>query len=279
MLITELIVFGCAIMAAGALAGYASGLFGIGGGVVLVPIFILIYGFFGPVYTAAHMAVGTSLAIIIPNAIMAALKHYQLGNLDMAVFKRWVAGLLPGVVAGGVLMFFISGFILKLLFLGLLLLSMASLFSSSKEESDNQAVATSYRLGALRISGSFAIAALSVLLGIGGGAFTVPYCRRMIRLPIKEAIAISSFSSVFIGIGGTILAILTGLIHPYDTLSYSLGYVNIISVLLVMPFSIWLAPKGAEMATRMDERNSHRLFMVLLLACMAVLLGHMFYVG
>lgn len=270
----EMLFFMFAIIAAGSVAGYASGLFGIGGGAILVPVFILIFGLVDPQSSPAHMALGTSLGIIMLNTLMSAYKQHKLGNIDWNFFKYWVTSLIPGVITGGILMFFIPGLMIKLLFMGLLLFSLVMLLNSPKHEYSPQESKDNkrYKINHKHLSSSFGIGGLSVLLGIGGGSLTVPYARRIIKMPIQTALGLASISGVLIGIGGTIMAIIIGWFHPNNTIAYSLGYVHIPSVLLVLPFSFWFAPKGVQLANRLDDNINHRLFVALLIACMLVLL-------
>ncbi len=261
------------ILLSGAVAGFASGFFGIGGGVILVPIFIIVFEHFGHAGIATHTAVGTSLAIIIPNALMASKKQIALGNLDALLFKRWLPGLIIGIVIGGIAMLFIAGIILKIIFLFLLLFSMLSLFLKDTHKTPD---AISTPSSTIRIAaGSSIIALLSVLMGIGGGTFIVPYCKKLLHISLKKAMAISSLSGVFIGIGGTIMAIVTGVIYQGPILPLSVGYVNWLSFLLILPMSLWITPKGVSAAHKLSESTVKKCFIGLLLVCILLLLVKM----
>ncbi|WP_119344174.1 sulfite exporter TauE/SafE family protein [Facilibium subflavum] len=259
------------ILIAGGIAGFASGLFGIGGGVVLVPVLIVIFEHFGNPEISTHTAICTSLAIIIPNALISSIKQIQANNLDLALFKRWMIGLLIGIVIGALLMLTLSGIVLKILFLCLLIFSLFSLFGNDKKTNGLTRVTT-----AKLTIGSTVIAAFSVLLGVGGGTFTVPYCKKILRLPIKKAIAISSLSGLFIGTGGTIIATITGLVHDTPTILWSLGYLNWIVVILVLPTSLWLTPKGVMYSHKLSEKAIKYLFILLLCLCILIMLVKIF---
>lgn len=92
-----------AVAAIGLLSGLVGGLFGVGGGVVIVPLLILALGI------STKTAIGTSLAVIIPTSIMAALRHYQLGNVDLRLAALMAAGALIGALAGASLTAYVSG--------------------------------------------------------------------------------------------------------------------------------------------------------------------------
>jgi uncharacterized membrane protein YfcA len=266
----EIILFGLIIIIVGAFASFASGLFGIGGGVILVPTFVIIFEHFGHTAIGAHTAIGTSLAIIIPNAILSVRKQNQLGNIDLHFFKKWAIGLIPGIICGGILMFFVSGLILKILFLILLLISLATLIFKKEEKASSEVLPEPKF--SLVFLGSYILSGFSVLLGIGGGSFVVPYCNSVLKFPMKKAIATSSLTGLFIGIGGTALAMASGLVQP-PNVDYSIGYVNIVCFFLVLPFCLWLPPKGVAFSNKISEKKNKLLFIGLLIICILMILS------
>src|SRR5262245_32657572 len=102
---------------AGLASGFVSGLFGVGGGIIRVPLFVYLLPLFGvPHAVLMHEAVGTSIALVLPSAIASTRKQLALGNLDLAFFRTWAIGLLAGVLIGVVLLPFISAEILQAIF-------------------------------------------------------------------------------------------------------------------------------------------------------------------
>src|SRR5215470_18778284 len=101
----------------GLASGFVSGLFGVGGGIVRVPLFVYLLPLFGvPHAVLMHVAVGTSIALVLPSAFASTRKQLALGSLDLAYFRTWAIGLLAGVLIGVVLLPFISAEILQAIF-------------------------------------------------------------------------------------------------------------------------------------------------------------------
>ncbi|OGT67708.1 MAG: hypothetical protein A3J38_06620 [Gammaproteobacteria bacterium RIFCSPHIGHO2_12_FULL_45_9] len=250
---------GCVV--AGLVAGYIGALFGVGGGTVLVPAMLLFFAPFAPnTATVMHTALGTSLALIIPNGLMAALHQIRSGALDYRQFKQWVPFVMGGAVVGAILAHFCSADALKGLFTGYLFASAA--FGALKHRFVRQGEIVTLPHAACRVGGPM-IGMLSVLLGIGGGAFIVPFCQAL-RYPIKKAIALSSATTVVVGVVGAIGAIGMGW-HVPGRMSFSWGYVNWLAFLLVMPFIVIASPWGVRTANRLPPQWVHRLYTVFLL--------------
>ncbi len=96
-----LIYLACALVVAGAAVGFLAGLFGIGGGAISVPVFFEVFGILGyPPSVAMPLAVGTSLAVIIPTSISSALGHYKRGTVDVGLLRIWALPILVGVLIG-----------------------------------------------------------------------------------------------------------------------------------------------------------------------------------
>src|SRR5262249_61502239 len=111
--VTYIVVFALAGLA----SGFVSGLFGVGGGIVRVPLFVYLLPLFGvPHAVLMHVAVGTSIALVLPSAFASTRKQLALGNLDVAYFRTWAIGLLAGVLIGIVLLPFISTELLQAIF-------------------------------------------------------------------------------------------------------------------------------------------------------------------
>ncbi len=266
----EIILFGLLILISGAIASFVSGLFGIGGGIILVPVFVIVFEHFSNVDIGTHTAVGTSLAVIIANASLSVKKQIEFGNIDFTFFKKWVIGLIFGIITSGILLFFISGMVLKILFLIMLIFGLSSLIFK-KQEDPSAKIIPKPKFSLIFLGGYF-ISCLAVLLGIGGGSFIVAYSKTVFKFPMKKAIAIASLSGLCIGIGGTILAIITGILQPLPTIEYSVGYVNVLALLLVLPFCIWLPPKGVAFSNKISEQTNRKLFIGLLIICIVVML-------
>ena len=118
------IYFVLILIVVGVFGGYVAGLFGIGGGVVLVPTFVTLFPYFGTSHAVLmHAAVGTCLALIVPGALMSTRKQHQQGNLDLGVLRSWLPAVCVGIVVGALLMGAIPTTVLKVFFVAFLLFS------------------------------------------------------------------------------------------------------------------------------------------------------------
>lgn len=230
------------------IAGYASGLFGIGGGVVTVPALMTILPFWKTSPDVLmHLAVGTSLALILPGGSAATWKQYQLGNLDLSILKTWMPPVIFGVVLGGLVFSKIPSDGLKVFFL--IYLIIATVYAwFQKPPADSQSRVP--RVALQRLVG-VAIGGISLLLGIGGGTFTVPFFK-FCHYPMIRAIAISSATSLVLGIFGTAAVIVDGWGYS-GRAPYSLGFVSLPALLVGTPAMLIFAPLGAKQAHRFKE--------------------------
>ncbi len=231
------------LLAAGVFAGFSAGLFGIGGGVVLVPTFLAILPFFGASPSVVmHCAVGTSLALIIPGGITSTRKQYQMGKLDPQVFKGWIPFIIIGIIIGSVLMRFVSTGFLKIFFTVYLFICLVIVIYKKEVTQPTE----SYPKGWTKRIGGIIIGSSSILLGTGGGTFTVPFYK-MFNYPLKKAIALSTATALVTGIGGAISSVING----WDVANlprYSFGYVNLLAFIIITPIVMFVSPLGSKTA-------------------------------
>lgn len=259
------------LIAVGVLGGYVAGLFGIGGGIVLVPAFVTVFPYFGASHAVLmHAAVGTCLALIVPGAVMSARKQHQQGNLDVSVLRSWLPPVCIGIVIGALLMRVFPTVALKLLFVVFLL--SATVYAIVKRDKEKGGDGVPH--GAVKNAGGVLIGAISVMLGIGGGTFSVPFYR-FFHYPLKRAIALSSATGAFIGLGGAIGAIVAGW-GVAGRPPHSLGYVSIAAFLILTPCMMIFAPLGAKTANALPERLLNRIY-IGFLAAMTVYMGYQTY--
>lgn len=249
------------------IAGYAAGFFGMGGGVVLVPVLLTLYHFAQtPSMYAFHQAVGTSLSLVIPAGVGAVIKQVQLHNVDYKFCKGWLPWVVLGAIIGGLLVSYANPQYLKIIFICYLFLSICIvIFYRGKSRHDGLPKSIYKTTGGVIIGG------FSVMLGIGGGTLTVPFLR-LNHYPMKRSLALSSVTTIAIGVVGCIAMILLGLGKP-GRLPYSLGYVNWLSFLIIAPFMLWLSPHGVRKANQIDKHLLQMLYVVFL----AVVMGYMIY--
>jgi uncharacterized protein len=246
----ELIALAVALGVAGLVAGTVAGLLGVGGGIVLVPVLYQTLVILG-IDESARMplAVGTSLATIIPTSIRSTLSHHAKGAVDWEVLKAWAAPTVVGVVFGAWLASIIGGKGLTAVFaagaavLGLYMIA-------GREE---------WRLGdrVPRGPGSwvlgFANGCLSVMMGIGGGTLGVTVMT-LYGATIHRAVATAAGFGLVIGLPGAIGMIVNGWNAP-GLPPLSLGYVNLVGLALIVPATIVAAPWGVALAHRLSRRT------------------------
>ena len=236
--------------AAGLLAGFLAGLFGIGGGAILVPILMSTFPILGvDPAIVAHMAVGTSLAIIIPTAVRSYRSHRAKGAGNAELLKTWRFFVPAGVVVASLLVSGVSGDVLRLVFAGVAsIIAIKMLFNR-----DSWSLGADLPSAPVTNSVGFGIGFISTFMGIGGGnlnnLFMTSYGQ-----PIHQAVATSAGLGVLIAIPATLGFIYAGYGDP-NLPSWSLGYVHLLGAALVIPFSMFAAPMGARFAHSLPARK------------------------
>lgn len=251
----------------GALAGLMAGLLGVGGGALMVPALILLFGHFQDASGwTAHQAVATSLATVIGTGLMATLAHQRRGGVRWD-YVRWLApGIMLGAWLGALGAAAVPGAWLQRLFGAFLLYTGIKLWRPAPA-----VAATASRRGGLLLPAAGAgIGALSALLGIGGGSMTVPLLVRL-GVPMRAAVGTSSACGVPIALFGVIGFVWSGLGRA-DLPAHSLGFVYWPAVLILLLGSLPLAPLGAALAHRLPTLVLRRIFGTLLIILSARLL-------
>ncbi len=250
-----------ALFAAGAIAGLTAGLFGNGGGFVVVPALLAVFPLFSD-NTAQHIyvAVGTSLASIIVSSSRAVQAHMKRDAVDFEVLKGWAPWLVLGVAAGLYVASLIDGTSLILVFaIGVLFYSFYFLFPEFFANKGG----FSMPKGVGRAALASGLGGFSSLLGIGGGTITVVtmvVCGRKVH----QAVATASGVGFVISLPGAIGFIVLGWNVP-DLPIGSLGYVNLPALLAICVMSIITAPIGAKWAHSLPEVTLKRIFGIYLL--------------
>lgn len=246
----EVISLALGVAVAGGVAGVLAGLFGIGGGAILVPVFYQVLGIVGVEEgIRMHLAVGTSLAIIVPTSIRSFLSHKAKGAVDMDLLKSFVFAVPAGVILATLVFASISGRELRMVFAFIAILVGARLLfnrGSWKIGNDLPTGIGRYAVGAL-------IGFLSTLMGIGGGVLNNTFMTLFGR-PIHQAVATSAGVGVLISIPGFIGSIWAGWGEPGLPL-LSTGYVNWIAVALIIPITLAVAPLGVRLAHGLKKRQ------------------------
>lgn len=249
-----------ALAVTGCLAGVMAGLLGVGGGVVIVPVLFFLFQNYGvSADLSMFVAVGTSLATIIATSISSVASHHRKGAVDWGILKRWSPFMIVGVIVGTWVAAQLSGHVLVGIFAVVAFVVAWRMLLSSP------APHLAERLPGHPLEGiyAFIIGALSVMIGIGGGSMTVPVLNGY-NVPIRKAVACSSGLGLAIALPGMI-----GFAYAGYGLSglppYSIGYVNLLAFLLIVPLTVLFAPLGARLAHRLDPGKLKKGFAVFLL--------------
>lgn len=255
----ELIALLIGVIASSGIAGFLAGFLGVGGGIVIVPVLFWLFTFVQfPDALSLHMAVATSLATIIFTSISSVRTHHQKGGVDLVLLKRWAVTLGLGALCGGLASRYIDPWGLKVIF-GVIALLVAVNFATPKTLviADKLPSSHVFNLGI-----SYIIGVVSSLMGIGGGTLSVPILAAF-SYPIKKAVGTAAAFGFIIA-----LPAVAGFIFAGSGVEgrppYSLGYVNFVAVLVIIPFTMAVAPFGARLAQSVDPLWVKRGFAVFL---------------
>jgi uncharacterized protein len=255
---TELVELALLLVLVGALAGFLAGIFGIGGGAVLVPVFYECFRLAGvPLEVRMPLCIGTSLAIIIPTSIASFRAHFRRGAVDMEILKLWWLPVIIGVVAGSLTARVAPERLFKIVFVCVAWSATLRLWFARDKWKFGDVLPT----GPLTRIYGFFIGLLSTLMGVGGGLFA-NLLMTFYGRPIHQAVATSSALAVLISIPGAIGYVYAG--WPAAArfpdvaalqLPFSLGYVSLIGALVVMPTTLLTAPLGVRAAHALSKRK------------------------
>lgn len=249
--VSDLAFLAAALLAAGAVTGFLAGVFGVGGGAVVVPVLYWVFGILNvPESVRMPLCVGTSLAVIIPTSIRSFQAHRAKGAVDLTILKAWAVPVFVGVIAGSLVARYAPAGLFKLVFVVVATLSAIRLLFGK----DSWRLKGELQDGPLMKAYGALIGVLSVLMGIGGGQLSNLFMSLYGR-PIHQAVATSSGLGVLISIPGALGAIYAGWPRMAELPPLSLGFVSVIAVLVMMPTSIWTAPIGARLAHRLSKRR------------------------
>ena len=236
-----------AMLAAGLVAGFAAGLFGIGGGFVVVPALFLVLPLLGGDKAQyAHIAIGTSAATIIATSLRSLRSHARRDAVEFEILKTWAPWLVLGAGLGVALAGHIDGRMLTMIFAGGVMLMSLNFIVPGL---GNRVISDTMPSGALRVGIAGGLGGFSALLGIGGGTIAImvmTLCGRSIHRAIATASGMGALIAVPSAIGFAIIGFgQKGL--PWG----SLGYVNLPAAVAVASMSVLTAPLGVAAAHRL----------------------------
>jgi uncharacterized membrane protein YfcA len=246
----ELFGLAVALIASGAVSGLLAGIFGIGGGAIIVPVLyqgLTILGVDDAV--RMHVSIGTSLGIIVPTTIRTFLAHWHRGAVDMKLIASWLIPVPIGALGASYVAAGISGATMRGIFAVFAALVAVRLLFGRE----------SWRLGSdvprnpLRAVVGALIGFISALMGIGGGVLTNTFMTLYGR-SIHQAVATASGVSVLIALPGVIGYIWAGWGDP-SVPPFSAGFVNLLGLVLVIPITVLVAPVGVRIAHALSKRQ------------------------
>lgn len=258
--IEELVHFAFVLAGAGVFAGVLAGLFGIGGGAILVLVFYQVFGLVGADEAVRmHLSVGTSLAVIVPTSVRSFLSHRKRGAGDEKLLRGWVVAVPLGAILASVVVAFSSSEALRAIFACIaVLVAIRMLLNRSNWRlgDDLPGNPVQWIVGVL-------IGLLSGLMGVGGGVLNNTFMTAYNR-PVHQAVATSSGVGVLVSLPGLVGYIVAGW-GEAGLPAFSTGYVNWIAVALIIPVTLLTAPLGVALAHKLSKRTMEIAFGLFLL--------------
>ena len=255
----------------GLFSGFLAGLLGVGGGIIIVPVtyFILLQlGYSSEV--VMHVSVASSLGVICFTSVSSIRSHLKLKNTNLNIVKKWALGIVAGSILGSLSASFVSGENLVIIFVLLAFLISMNMLLQQKPMIINTDLPSSKIINFLISS---LIGFFSAIIGIGGGSFSVPTLT-MFSIKIHESVGTSAVFGFLIAFPGTIIFAITGLEETGLPL-YSIGYINILIVLMISITSVFTAGYGAKVSTNIDKSVLRKIFAIfLLLTCASLIIEH-----
>ena len=249
-----------AMIASATVVGFMAGFFGIGGGLIMVPILFYLFSFAGVEHAfVMHMAIGTSFSIIIPNSIISTMTHMKFKAVDFSIVRTFGIFVVIGVVLGTVFAVSLktSGLVL---FFSIMTMIFAIYFLIEKEKINPapRKINLIYRVVCGFLSGF-----LSAPMGIGGGVFNTPIFK-MFGYPINVAIGTSAAIGFLIALIGATGFAISGAYFNINV-PLSLGFLNIPAFLIFVPITTFMAKVGAESVHRFNKKLVGKMFGIYLL--------------
>ena len=251
----QIILISAAMSLSAVVVGFMAGLFGIGGGLIMVPVLFYIYSFAGVAQTfVMHLAIGTSFSIIIPTSIISTITHMKFKAVDFSIVRSFGIFVVFGVVFGTIFAVNLKTPNL-VLFFSIMTVIFAIYFLIQKEKINTvpRHINLIYRIIFGFLSGFF-----SAPMGIGGGVFNVPIFK-VFGYSIKVAIGTSAAIGFLNALTGATGFAFSGS-YLNANLPLSLGFVNIPTFLIFVPITAFMAKIGAKTVHKVDKNLLGKLF-------------------
>ena len=249
--IGEIVLLALWIAGAGILVGILAGLFGIGGGAIIVPVLYEVFRAMEvPEDVRMQLCIGTSLAIIIPTTIRSYIEHKKKGAVIPHVVRLWALPAVAGVAIGSVIASFAPAAVFKIAFIIFIsFISIKMLFGSDRWNLDSELPGRVLLAFYGFITGLF-----SSLVGVSGGSLSNAVLT-MYGQPMQRAVATSAGIGVPITIAGTLGYMVAGWSHTAQLPPLSIGFVSLIGFALMAPVSSYTASYGVRLAHWLPRRK------------------------
>jgi uncharacterized membrane protein YfcA len=249
------------LLVAGLAAGFAAGVFGIGGGFVVVPALLVMLPLLGGEHAQyAHVAIGTSAATIIITSIRSVLSHHKRGAVDFEILKTWAPWVVLGDGVGVLLASHVDGRVLTLVFAsGVALMSINFLVPRL----GNRVISDQMPMGVARVAIAGGLGTFSSLLGIGGGTIAImvmTLCGRSIHRAVATASGIGTLIAIPSAIGFALIGL-----HEPGLPWGSIGFVNLPATIAIASMSMLTAPLGVAAAHALQPGMLKRVFGIYLI--------------
>ncbi len=243
----------------GLFVGYVSGLFGIGGGLFMVPILTFMFEVQNiPVHNILHLALGTSMATILFTSLSSTYQHHAHRAINWQLFRFMTPGILLGTALGALLMAYVSVRYLTLFFVIFVYFAAVQMLAGFKPDAmRDYPTRTNVTIAGMVIGG------ISSIVSIGGGVLSVPYLVWH-KQALRNAIATSAALGFPIAVGGTIGYIVNGYAGGIALPQYSLGYVYLPVLFCLVVGTMVTAPFGAAATHRMPVDVLRKMFALIL---------------
>ena len=261
----ELMWLAVAIVIGGVVTGILAGLFGIGGGAIIVPVLYEIFRVLGvPEEVRMQLCIGTSLAIIVPTSVGSYFAHQVRGAVLRDVVRAWALPAVVGVAVGSVIAAFAPPGVFKIVFVVIASLIAFKLLVGR----ESWKIGDEFPRGSLMWFYGFLVGLCSSLMGVSGGSIS-NMIQTLYGRPILNAVATSAGLGVPITIAGTLGYMLAGWRYEALMPPLSIGFVSLVAVVLMAPISSFTAGYGARLAHAMPKRRLEIAFGLFLLIASA----------
>jgi uncharacterized membrane protein YfcA len=261
----ELLWLAAAIIGGGIVTGILAGLFGIGGGAIIVPVLYEVFRVLGvPEEVRIQLCIGSSLAIIVPTTVRSYFAHRDRGVVLQEVMRAWALPAVAGVAVGSVIAVFAPPGVFKIVFVVIVSIIAVKLLAGR----DDWKIADDFPGRGAMLGYGFLVGLCSSLMGVSGGSIS-NMIQTLYGKPMLNAVATSAGLGVPITIAGTIGYMLAGWRYQALMPPLSIGFVSLVAVALMAPISSYTAGFGARLAHALPKRTLEIAFGVFLLVVAA----------